>query len=44
MKFIYHSFCFFRVKKPDEFNRPRIPYAERKIKGRKSVRKVRKKS
>jgi len=33
----------YRVKKPDEFNRPRIPYAERKIKGRKSVRKSSKK-
>ena len=30
----------YRVKKPDEFNWPRMPYAERKIKGRKSVRKV----
>ena len=25
-------FCFCRVKKPDEFNRPRIPYGDRKIK------------
>ena len=40
--FIHDSLCFSRVKKPDEFNRPRIPYADRKIKGRKSVRKVNK--
>ena len=26
----------FRVKKPDEFNRPRIPYSARKIKARSS--------
>lgn len=26
----------YRVKKPDEFNRPRIPYSERKIKARSS--------
>ena len=26
----------FRVKKPDEFNRPRIPYSQRKIKTRSS--------
>ena len=29
-------FTFFRVKKPDEFNRPRIPYSQRKIKARSS--------
>ena len=29
-------FFFFRVKKPDEFNRPRIPYSDRKIKIRSS--------
>ena len=32
------NFLFFsyRVKKPDEFNRPRIPYSQRKIKARSS--------
>ena len=33
----YWQQCFFsRVKKPDEFNRPRIPYSQRKIKARSS--------
>ena len=30
-----HAFHF-RVKKPDEFNRPRIPYSQRKVKTRSS--------
>jgi len=34
----------YRVKKPDEFNRPRIPYTQRKVKSRSSNRYVSKKS
>ena len=33
--YLMHAF-FNRVKKPDEFNRPRIPYSQRKVKTRSS--------